>query len=70
MNFEGISSILPVSLVGLIAIGSANSDWPDLVTQATCHGKSNEKQKKISTKIRTKNVWKIHNDKIPGRKLL
>ena len=25
----------PVSLVGRIAIGSANSDWPDLVTQAT-----------------------------------
>lgn len=45
MNFEGISSILPVSLVGLIAIGSANSDWPDFVTQATYHGKSNEKQK-------------------------
>lgn len=27
--------ILPVSLVGLIAIGSANSDWPDFVTHAT-----------------------------------
>lgn len=26
---------LPVSLVGRIAIGSASSDWPDFVTQAT-----------------------------------
>ena len=46
VNFKGITSILPVSLVGLIAIGSANSDWPDFVTQATYHGKSNEKRKK------------------------
>lgn len=45
VNFKGITFILPVSLVGLIAIGSANSDWPDFVTQATYHGKSNEKQK-------------------------
>lgn len=36
--------ILPVSLVGLIAIGSANSDWPDFVTHATYTTTKNKKK--------------------------
>lgn len=30
-----IHGTVPVSLVGRMAIGSSNSDWPDFVTQAT-----------------------------------
>lgn len=39
-------SSLPVSLVGLIAIGSERSEDPDLVTQATCEQITSYKIKK------------------------
>ena len=37
---------MTVSLVGRMAIGSAKSDFPDFVTQATCN-KEKVSQKKI-----------------------
>ena len=35
-KYRHIKSYIIVSDVGRIAIGSANSDWPDRVTHATC----------------------------------